>query len=413
MSNQFLDVNWVSMEILRVLQNSLEVSDNFSIEWESEFGKSFPVGSSVQVKLPQRWLVTNGLGYQPQGIARLATTINLDQVFGIHFEWDSYERLVKMERSKEELEKQYLHPAAVQLAQETDSRAAYWASLYTNNVVGTLGTDLTTIAPYTAAEQILFQKACPAGDRKLCLSPSLNAAYVNNNITQFNPASEISRMFKKGVVGTAAGWEWYRSNSLYSLTAGTAPTGGVTVTGAGQSGSTLVVTGTATQTINAGDKFQIAGVNAVNPSTRRASGGQGLQTFVYTGSTPFVLTGGPDSIPVSPAIYGPGSQYQNVSALPANSAALTFWPGTSSPSGKTGTISLGLSKFAFAISGGKLEVPKAVERAEQTEDPDTGMAVRFIRAWDQRESKMTNRFDMCLGFGNLYPDNGAVAIAGK
>lgn len=412
MANSFLDTNWVSMKILWILQNSLEVAGSFNTEWESEFGKSFPVGSSVQVKLPQRWTITNGLGYQPQGIARLATTINLDQVFGIHFEWDSYERLVKMERSQEELEENYLKPAGVQLAQETDSRAAYWAALNTNNVVSTLGTNATTIAPFTAAEQVLFQKACPKGERRLCLSPSLNASYVNSNVTQFNPAPEISRMFRSGVIGTAAGWEWYRSNSLYSVTAGTASTGGVTVTGASQSGSSLIVTGTSTQTINPGDKFSIAGVYAVNPTTRRTSGGQGLQQFVYTGSTPWVLTGGSDTIPISPAIYGPGSQYQNVSALPANSAALTFWPGTTSPSGVSGTVSLGLSKFAFAISGGKLEVPKAVERAEQTEDPDTGMTVRFVRAWDQRESKMTNRFDMCLGFGNLYPDNGAVAIAG-
>lgn len=412
MSQSFLDTNWVSMEILRFLENSLEVADIFNTEWESEFGKNFPVGSSVQVKIPQRWLVTNGLGYQPQGIARLATTINLDQVFGIHFEWDSYERLVKMERSQEELEENYLHPAARQLAQEVDSRAAYWAALNTNNVVSTLGTDATTIAPFTAAEQVLFQKACPKGPRKLCLSPSLNASYVNSNVTQFNPASEISRMYKTGVIGTAAGWEWYRSNSLYSLTVGNAPTGGVTVNGAGQSGSSLSVTGTAGQTINPGDKFSIAGVSAVNPTTRRNSGNMGLQTFVYTGSAAFVLTGGADSIPIAPAIYGPGSQYQNVSALPANGAALTFWPGTAAPSGKSGTVSLGLSKWAFAISGGKLEVPKAVERAEQTEDPDTGMACRFVRAWDQRESKMTNRFDMCIGFGNLYPDNGSVAIAG-
>jgi hypothetical protein len=40
------------------------------------------------------------------------------------------------------------------------------------------------------------------------------------------------------------------------------------------------------------------------------------------------------------------------------------------------------------------------------------MSVRFVRAWDQRESKMTNRFDMCIGFGNFYQDNGAVAVAG-
>jgi hypothetical protein len=397
------------MKILWILQNALEVASCFNTEWESEFGKNFPVGSSVQVKLPQRWLVTNGLGYQPQGIARLATTINLDQVFGIHFEWDSYERLVKMERSQQELEENYLKPAAVQLAQEVDSRAAKFAYQNSSNVVGTLGTDATNINPFAAAERRLYEKACPAGVRHLCISPSLMQSYVQTNVTQFNPAPEISRMFRTGVLGTAAGWEWYRSNSLYRHTVGTAPTGGVVVTGANQSGNLLSVTGTNGQTIKQGDKFSILNVNGVNPSTRRA-GTMGAQNFTVLQD--FTLTGGTDVIPISPAIYGPGSQYQNVDALPADGAAFTFWPGTTTPSGLSGTVSLGLSKFAFAMSGGKLEVPKAVERAEQTEDPDTGMAVRFVRAWDQRESKMTNRFDMCLGFGNLYNDQGAVAVAG-
>jgi hypothetical protein len=408
MANSFIDTNWVSMKILYFLHNMLEVASMFNTDWESDFGKNFAIGSSVQVKLPQRWLVTNGLGYQPQGIARLATTINLDQLFGIHFEWDSYERLVKLERSQSELEDQYLRPAALQLAQEVDSRAARFAYQNATNVVGSLGTDSTTINFAAAAERRLFEKAAPAGKRHLILSPSQMQSYVQTNVTQFNPAEEISKMFRSGVLGTAVGWEWYRSNSLYQHTIGTAATNGVTITGANQSGNLLSVTGTAGQTFKQGDKFSLAGVNGVNPTTRRA-GTMGAQNFTVL--TDFTLTGGTDAIPVSPAIYGPGSQYQNVDALPADGAAFTIWPGTTSPSGKVGTVGLGLSKFAFALSGGKLEVPKAVERAEQTEDPDTGMAVRFVRAWDQHESKMTNRFDMCIGFGNLYNEL-AVAIAG-
>jgi hypothetical protein len=42
-------------------------------------------------------------------------------------------------------------------------------------------------------------------------------SYVKTNVTQFNPAPEISRMFRTGVLGTAAGFEWYRSNSLFSI----------------------------------------------------------------------------------------------------------------------------------------------------------------------------------------------------
>ncbi len=409
MANNFLTVGWVSMKILWFLQNSLEVAAVFNTEWESEFGKAFPVGSSFQIKQPQSWLVTSGLGYQPQGIGRISTTVNLDQLRGIHFEWDSYERLVKMERSEKEIEENYLYPAGRQLAQQVDSDAALWATLNSSNVVGQLGTDATTIGVFTDAERRLFEKACPKGKRHLCLSPSLMDSYVKNNVTQFNPAPEISRMFRTGVIGTAGGWEWYRSNSLYKVTAGTAATHGVTVTGANQSGSSIIVTGTNGDTILQGDKFTLANVNGVNPRTRRA-GTMGLQNFTAVQS--LTLTGGNDTLMISPPIFGPGSQYQNVDSLPANAAAFVFWPGTTSPSGLSGTISLGLSPFAFAIAGGRLEKPEKVERSERYEDEETGMSVRFVRAWDQRESKMTNRYDMAYGFGNFYNDAAAICIAG-
>ena len=407
--NSFLDTSWVSMKVLAFLQNMLEVASAFNTDWDSEFGKTFPVGQTVQIKLPQSWLVRQGLGYNPQGISRLATTVSLDQVFGIEFEWDSYQTLVYMERSEAELETQYLKPAALQLAQEVDSRAAQFGYLNASNVVGSLGTDATSINVFAAAERRLYEKACAGTMRHLCLSPSLMQSYVQNNVTQFNPGSDIAKMWRKGLVGEAAGWEWYRSNSLYKHTAGTASTSGVTMTGASQSGNSLTVTGTNGQTIKQGDKFSIDSVNGVNPRTRRA-GTMGVMNFTVLADV--TLTGGTDTITVLPAIYGPGSQYQNVDALNANSAPLTFWPGTPAPSGKSGIVSLGMANQAFALSGGKFEVPKAVERAEQTVDPDTGMSVRFVRAWDQRESKMTNRFDMCIGFGNLYQDNDAVVIAG-
>lgn len=397
------------MKILWFLQNALEVASQFNTDWEGEYKLAYPVGSSFQIKQPQAWLVTEGLGYQPQGIGRLTTTVNLDQLRGIHFEWDSYERLVKMERSEKELEENYLYPAARQLAQTVDSDAALWATINTSNVVGQLGTDATTIGIFMDAERRLFEKACPKGKRHLCLSPSLMDSYVKNNVTQFNPAPEISRMFRTGVIGTAGGWEWYRSNSLYKVTAGTAATHGVTIVGANQSGSSLVVTGTNLDTILQGDKFTVALVNGVNPRTRRA-GTMGLQNFTATQS--LTLTGGNDTLYISPAIFGPGSQYQNVDSLPGNTAALTFWPGTTNPSGLSGTISLGLSPYAFAIAGGKLEKPEKAERSESYDDEDIGMSVRFVRAWDQRESKMTNRYDMCYGFGNFYNDAAAICVAG-
>ena len=165
------------MKILWFLKNQLEIAAKcLTPGWDPEFKKSFPVGSQAQIKLPQSWLVTTGLAYQEQAIQRLVTTVNLDQIKNVHFGYDSYEQLIKMERSEKELDEAYFKPAGLQLAQQVDSDAANWARLWTNNVVGTLGTDSTTIDFALAADQVLFNLSCPPdGDRHLCISSGLDA----------------------------------------------------------------------------------------------------------------------------------------------------------------------------------------------------------------------------------------------
>jgi hypothetical protein len=397
------------MDVLRNLTNSLTVSEYFNTAWEGDFNKEFAVGASVTVKFPQQFLIRDGLGYNPQGIDRISTTVNLDQPFGIDFQWDDYENAVKAERSEEEIREQYLMPAGVQLAQEVDSRAASWATTYASNVVGALGTDPTSLTTYDQARSRLLQKAAPPGKRCMLVSSSMMTA-VNTAITTiFQPTDEITEAFKEGSIGRAKGFDWFEEQSLYTITAGTWA-GSVTVSGAGQSGTSLTISDTAADTLNAGDKFSIANVNAVNPRTRRTAGPLTAQQFTITTS---VVGTGTDTISILPAIYGPGSQYQNVDALPANGAALTLWPGTTSPNGKTGTIGLALTKYAFALSGAKLYSPKAVEVCSQKRDPRTGLAVRFVKAWDPVRSMEIHRFDMVIGFGNLYQDNGAVVVAGQ
>jgi hypothetical protein len=145
--------------------------------------------------------------------------------------------------------------------------------------------------------------------------------------------------------------------------------------------------------------------------TRRIVGPATPKSFVITQNLT-AAGGGADVINFLPAIYGPGSQYQNVDALPASTAALTLFTGTTSPNGKVGTVGLALSRFAFGLVGAKLYVPKAVESAGQATDPDTKISIRKVKAWDPVRSVEINRMDSLIGFGNLYQDNGAVAVLG-
>jgi hypothetical protein len=203
--------------------------------------------------------------------------------------------------------------------------------------------------------------------------------------------------------------------SLYLITAGVRA-GAVTLTGAATSGqTTITLAATTGDTFYAGEKFDFGtGVYATNPMTQTAISASRPKTFSIVPDTNgvelFTAASSAVTLTITPAIYGPDSVYQNVTALPANGATITMWPGTANPNGKSGFIGLALHPDAFAFVGSRLESPSAVEIATQQKDPDSGASFRFVRAWDPQLSKMTNRFDTLGGFGELYNDNCAVAI---
>jgi hypothetical protein len=407
---------YMGLECLRILVNSLETARLFNTEQNKDFKQPFAIGETTLVKLPQRWTIRDGLAFQEQGIQRKTTPVTMQDPFGIDFAWDSVEQALQAERSEKEISDQYLKPAMQQLAQEIDSRCTLYAMQNTNNIAGVLGTTPSAMATYSRARTLLKENACPwtGADRGMIVSPQMMETAVQANLAAFNPPSEIAKEFRDGEVGTYAGSTWYESMSLYDHVPGTMGTAGsVTVTGAGQSGSAISMTNTsAGETLKKGDVLGFDSglstqVNNVNPSTRRSTGR--IKYVVVTEDVTF--TAGPDTVNISPALVGPGDPYQNVSALPGNGATVTLFPGTTTPHLKHGVNGLNFTKDAFALVSAPLEMPTAVEPLSfMKRDPKTGVAVRFVTAWDQNLSRMTRRFDVMIGFGSLYPDNCSVRI---
>src|SRR5690348_4237242 len=127
MANNFQFVDWLSMEGLRLLTNKLEVSQGFNTDYNKEFTKEFAVGETVRVPLPQQFTIRDGLGYNPQAIDRIYTTVTCNQIFGVDFEWDSAQAALQMERGQDRIKTEYLEPAMEQIKQEIDSRCALFA----------------------------------------------------------------------------------------------------------------------------------------------------------------------------------------------------------------------------------------------------------------------------------------------
>lgn len=418
MANTFEYADWLAMTALDELLNTLAAGQFFNTDYSKDFKKSFPVGDSIRVPYPDQGTIRNGLIYNPTAITRRHATIEFDEPFGSDFEWDDAEGALRAPRGRDKVEKEIIKPRMSLIAQEIESRLILHAYRNAAGVVGALGTNPSTYdATSGAARQLMKELACPdVGDKGIFVPPAVMRSVKTSNIALHNPVSDISKQFRTGIVQHADGFDWYESMSLYRHTAGTWQ-GAVTVTSTVTTDgtTTLALTCTTGDTFKVGDKFSIASVLPVNPKTKRTFGTT-AKTFTCLGNGSGADVTGASSaatITFSPPMYGPNSTYQNVDALPQASAALTLWPGTTSPNGKAGIVGLALHRDAFALVGMELEEPKDsnVELFSQKRDPNSGLTVSFIRAFDPRARKRINRFDTWMAKGTFYNDSCAVAIA--
>lgn len=415
MPNTILTPNIFLKLALMNLGGSLSVCRNMSKELDNKFGKpsenTHKPGDTINVMRPQRFLVTKGLGYQPQPIANTKVSVTVDQVAGVHFEWDSVQRTLELR----EINELYAKPAAIALAHQINSEGAAYIAQNTFNSVGTPGTTPSSIDTYLQAGDKIIQLGLPPEERLSCIvSRRMSSAFVSGNKVLYNPSQLLSKQFIQGEIAEGdnpLGYDWFRDQTLYTETVGTY--GGTpvlnganqTADGGNNANMTLITSGwsSGATTLNKGDVFTLGSdaagtsVHSVHPQTRISTGD--LQQFLVVNQ--ISDTAGAISPLIFPAITASG-QYQNVDTIPASGAAINM-------NGASGAVSpqgLLMHKNAFAFVSVPLENPdpKGVEMVSAQTDPDTGISLAFIRAFDSIARKHVNRFDCLYGFGRLYAE---------
>lgn len=404
------------MDLMRLLTNMLAMAGFANFGYQDEFKKNFAVGESVRVKFPQEFQVVDGFDYNPQAINRQTTSITIDQPLQIAYQWDSVEEALKLERGRKAITENYNRPAMAQMASEFELRFMDFAFYNTNNVVGTLAAVPTSWDVYAQADQRMTENA---GNRLgykqvIGVTPAMMRTLVTNSLTQFNPPDAISAQYKTGIVGEAAGSTWYKSMYCHPHTTGvwTTQATGTTISGGGQSGNSLILGMTTGNTVLRGDIFNIAGCFNVNPRTKRSTGT--LKQFKVMANA--IAAASLATVSITPSIIGPGSPYQNVSNLPADTSICLLWPGTTMVDGtaKTGVCGQLFNKQAFAMAGVELMIPSVgglVSSAGQAKDPNTGLSIAQMSGIDPLTRIAYNRLDSLIGFGPLYTDRAACLVA--
>jgi coat protein Gp5 len=420
--NSFDVSDFLAREVLRKVTNKLVITESFDTSYNKMFTQAYtagPMGDTVRVPYPRQMVpgTNNNLGYEPQALIDRSTSVTIDQIAKVHFEYDVIERALRMRDYEGALTEDVIEPAANTMAQDIEDRAALYAYQHTPNIVGILGTNPTTFdAVFGAALERLTELGTTAGQRVMILWPSVTRALTAAALPLFQPLDAVSRAFKEGAIGRVQSFDTYSSPSLYSHTAGTwagtveiltAPTAPAD---AGTGITSLSLTATTGDTFLKGDVFNIAAVNEVNLMTRRSTGR--LRQFSVQAAVTAAASAA--TVTITPPMYGPGSPYQNVDALPLAGADLTLFPGTTSPNGKIGRQSLALGKQAFGLVGVKLKVPPSGGdiKTAQRRDPTSGLAVVYTQQFTNDEMKYRCRFDCAFGFAEFWNSNSAIRVLG-
>lgn len=404
MANTFITPNWVSTDVAMFWDNNiklLRLSDmTYGSEWKDK-PDGAQIGYTVQQRIPQRFRVKRGQALQQQPILNQTVPIPLTDQLQVAMAWSSADDAVDVE----EVQTRYDEPAGKALANECDSffgsqvfKAVYFS-------IGAPGVPITTNETWTDGVAILRAFGVPE-DLLAVTDPKQQSKLVANNLALFNPQSQISGIFKKGVFGEGALGvdEWMWDQNVPTFTTGSFTSSTPVISGANQTGSTLALSGLGTYAFVEGDVFTIADVYGVNPISY-------VNTTILQQFTVSAAVSGSSTVTlsISPAIIADtNSQLQTVNALPANGAAVTF-VGATGTVGATMTATnskqnLIANPAAFAWVSADLPVKLAGAVAGRTPGAKGDrVSLRYVDQYNIQTDQMPRRMDCLVGAAPVLP----------
>lgn len=394
MPNSILTIDMITRKALEILENNLVLTRNVNRQYDDSFAvEGAKIGSTLRIRLPDRALVTDGAALQVQDDNEQFTTLTVASQKHIGVNFTTAEMTLQLDDFAERV----LKPRISQLAASIDADVAN-AFRNIGNSVGTPGTTPGTSLVLLQAQQKLNENAAVMSPRYATVNPAANAGLVEGMKGLFNPTDTISKQFKNGMMGTGVlGFdEINMSQSIKVFTTGSRnSTGGSTSAAVTTEGATTIaITGAGNNaTVRAGDVFTVANVFAVNPQTRESTGS--LFQFVVLADVT-LGSSGEGNLTVAP-MYSASQALATVTALPANSAAVTFL-GAASTAYPQNLI---YHKDAITFATADLLLPQGVDMASRA--VHNGISLRVVRQYDINNDRLPCRIDVLYGYSVIRP----------
>jgi hypothetical protein len=397
-TNTLLTDTKITREALRVLENNTVAARHVNREYSDEFAVAgAKIGNSINIRKPPRYVVSSGATLTHQDSTETSVTLTLSSQKHVGMDFTSKDLTLSID----DFSKRFISPATAALGNKVDADVLGQYK-YFYNAVGTAGTVPSTLYDYLSAGVALDNGAAPQDEfRGLFITPRMQAKIVDALKGLFQSSSEIAAQYRKGKMGEAAGFSWFMDQNCATHTTGTF-TGTPLVNGAAQSGAALILDG-ATNSVTGwakdGDVFTIAGVYATNPMDQAVSTGELAQFRVTADANS--SGGGAVTLAISPSIVTSGAT-QNVSAGPANDAAITFI-GAATTASRQG---LAMHRDAIALGFADLRLPKGTDMAARAASKKVGMSIRLVSDYDIEGDQFVTRLDILYGILTVRPELG-------
>jgi len=397
MANTLLTIDKVTLEALRVLHGNLAFIKNVNRDYDPEFAKEgAKIGSTLRVRKPPKYTVRSGRVMSAQNATENYVNLPVTSQKGVDLDFTSEEFTMSIDNFSD----RFLKPSMSVLAATVDYDALSM-TLSVWNSVGTPGTTPATYQVWGDANAKLDDNLAPRdGNRTAILNPNAMTRTVDGLKGLFEAGDAIADQYRSGVMKRAIDLKWAIDQNVRNLTTGTR-SGTVSVTGNSATGDTTIALdwtgGVSTDTITAGEVFTVGSVFDVNDETKQTL--TNLKQFVVrtttTGVTSQWLT-----LPISPTIYGPTSPaMQNVSALPLNNAAVTFYGTTSATVYPQNLV---FHKDAFTFATADLKLPSNQEMASRK--VQDGISLRIWEGADIVNDAWPVRSDVLYGYVPTYAE---------
>lgn len=352
----------------------------------------YDAGDTINIRLDNQFEVKRGDAVTVGDISESTLPLTLQPLYSVPVEYTTVDLTTDLYQGWSD---RVLRPAIRNLVSKINYDIAAAARTQVYYTAGAANASINTFAAVEEPGTIMMELGVPLDDRwYFAMTPKDGSALKSALQNSFN--DRLNRdISDRSALGYLSYFDMYFDQGINQQTVTSTKGGGPFSVNVNVSDgdTTIQIAGLTanTGTINAGEVFQVAGVQSVNEINKTATG----RTMQFVATADATANGaGVATVSVAPTVYGPAMPtLQNVSALPAATDVVTFLDNAQS----SYKVNLAYSANALHVVMpplARLDTPES----DVYTDGESGISIRVSKSGEILNNKNILRVDALVGY---------------